>query len=419
MAEETNTPDYSNLSTPDNFNPFDEPVVEREYTKPQVSYDPNTITSIPEPSYQQPNLDKLQDEDYEEAQETPKKKPKKGFGSDDPFVNQELEEYSKKDSEEASAQLVDTFLDGYKVAHTIGARYFTIGEEEIVKKAIKGELNPDMRIPISQTQTISCREFIQEYNNQVTEVLVVEEEFVEKVRPVMIRVFSQRGYGMTDEQFLMFAFGKDIVSKGAQLFTFKKSLQNSLKMMTKMYNEQVQAAYNNQAPPPPPPPSSPPPSPPPQGEPTTPPDVNTTEEVLEAIQKNQEMQQDIEPSPNELEEEEVFGGLPAQTQQEPEVFGGLPTQQPPNEEHIMGGVPMSPEEANRISTSTMHEEMEDEITPKRRRGRPRKKIKQIAPTEIDEKERPSIINVDENKDTTELDLNQGFDIEDAKETEEK
>jgi len=417
MAEETNTPDYSNLSTPDNFNPFDEPVVEREYTKPQVSYDPNTITSIPEPSYQQPNLDKLQDEDYEE-EEAPKKKPKKGFGSDDPFVNKDLEEYSKKDSEEASAQLVDTFLDGYKVAHTIGQRYFTIGEEEIVKKAIKGELNPDMRIPISQTQTISCREFIQEYNNQVTEVLVVDEEFVEKVRPVMIRVFSARGYGMTDEQFLMFAFGKDIVSKGAQLFTFKKSLQNSLKMMTKMYNEQVQAAYNNQAPPPPPP-SSPPPSPPPQGEPTMPPDVNTTEEVLEAIQKNQEMQQDIEPSSNELEEEEVFGGLPAQTQQEPEVFGGLPTQQPPNDEHIMGGVPMSPEEANRISTSTMHEEMEDEITPKRRRGRPRKKIKQIAPTEIDEKEKPSIINVDENKDTTELDLNQGFDIEDAKETEEK
>merc|ERR1712096_473551 len=124
-------------------------------------------------------------------------KPKKGFGSDDPFVNQELEEYNKKDSEEASAQLVDTFLDGYKVAHTIGARYFTLSEEEIVKKAIKGELNPDMRIPISQTQTISCREFISEYNNQVAEVLVVDDEFVDKVRPVMIRVFSNRGYGMT------------------------------------------------------------------------------------------------------------------------------------------------------------------------------------------------------------------------------
>ena len=74
MAEETNITDYSNLSTPDNFNPFDEPVIEREYTKPQVSYDPNTIQGIAEPTYQQPNLDKLQDDDYSEEEES---KPKK------------------------------------------------------------------------------------------------------------------------------------------------------------------------------------------------------------------------------------------------------------------------------------------------------------------------------------------------------
>jgi hypothetical protein len=417
MADETNTPDYSNLSTPDNFNPFDEPVIEREYTKPQVSYDPNTIQDIPEPTYQQPNLDKLQDDDYAEEEEEakPKKKPKKGFGSDDPFVNQELEEYDKKDSEEASSQLVDTFLDGYKVAHTIGARYFTIGEEEIVKKAIKGELNPDMRIPISQTQTISCREFIGEYNKQVAEVLVVDEEFVEKVRPVMIRVFSSRGYGMTDEQYLMFAFGKDIVSKGAQLFTFKKSLTNSLKMMTKMYNEQVQAAYNNQAPPPPPPPSaSPPPTPQPG---PTPPDVTTTEEVLQAIQKNEQMEQEVEDALGPFQqEEEVFGGMPEQQQ---EVFGGEINQPADEEEVIMGGDPISPEEANMINEITMHEQMEDEISPKKRRGRPRKKLKTIAPTEIDEKENPTIINVNHNEDTTDLDLNQGFDMDDAKETEEK
>ena len=372
MTEE-NTPDYSQLSTPDNFNPFDEPVVERPYTKPQVSYDPNSIQGIPEPSYQQPNLDTLQDEDYEE--EKPKEKPKKGFGSDDPFVNQELEEYSKSDAEEASAQLVDTFLDGYKIAHTFAGRYFTISEEEIVKKALKGEINPDMRIPVSQTETISVRQFIEEYNNQVNEVLVVEDEFIEKVRPVMIRVFAKRGYGMTDEQYLMFAFGKDIVQKGAQLFTFKKSLTQSLKMMTKMYNEQVQAAYNQSAPPPPPP--GPPPGPPPEGPPPdqpSPDDVNTTAEVMEAIRKNQEMSGDA----------------------------------PMNEEPIMEE-PIGP-------PPTMHEDMEDEITPKRRRGRPRKKIKKVAPTEVDEQEKTIILP---SEGEAPIDLNRGFDINDAKETEEK
>ena len=48
-----------------------------------------------------------------------------------------MQDYSKKDSDEASAQLVDTFLEGYKVAHTIGERFFTMSEEEIVKKQIE------------------------------------------------------------------------------------------------------------------------------------------------------------------------------------------------------------------------------------------------------------------------------------------
>jgi hypothetical protein len=373
------TPDYSQLSTPDNFNPFDEQVVERAYTKPQVSYDPYSIRGIPEPSYRQPNLDELMEDDYED--EKPKKeKPKKGFGSEDPFVNKELEKYDKKDSEEASAHLVETFLDGYKVAHTIGARYFTLSEEEIVKKALKGELNPDMRIPISQTQDISVREFIAEYNNQVNEVLVVDDEFLDKVRPVMIRVFGQRGYGMTDEQYLMFAFGKDIVQKGAQLFTFKKSLQQSLKMMTQMYNEQIKSQFNTSATPPPPP-TQPEPEPSNSSQSTSfQKEVNTTSEVMDAIRKNEEIQEKEEES-KKIEEES--------------------------------------RQIEEQASITMHEDMEDGISPiKKRRGRPRNKMN-IATTQIEENEKPEIIDVSPKKETINIDLNKGFDIEDAKETEEK
>lgn len=367
MAEK-NTPDYSELSTPANFNPFDEPVIQREYTKPKVSYNPAEIQSIPEPSYQQPNLDELQEDDYENDSPKSKKesepKPKKGFGSDDPFVNNDLSDYSKSDADESAAQMVDTFLEGYKVAHTFGQRYFTIGEEEIVKKAIKGEINPDMRIPISQTQTISVHEFIGEYNRQVTEVLVVEEEFVEKVRPVMIRVFSARGYGMTDEQYLMFAFGKDILQKGAQLYTFKKSLTQSLKMMTEMYNAQVNPQYNpnSEQPPQSPPPQSPPPSQEPPNNPPPPPPTPPPPPPME-------------PEPEPTVEDEMM----PQTE----------------------------------SVPTMHDEMEDEISvkpAKRRRGRPKKKMR-LEPTEEDGK--LQVIEAEP------MDLNKGFDMEDAMETEEK
>tara|TARA_R110002096_G_scaffold410930_2_gene610841 strand:+ start:5484 stop:6626 length:1143 start_codon:yes stop_codon:yes gene_type:complete len=373
--QEENIQDYTNLSTPENFNPFDEPVIKRDYTAPKVSFDPSTVQHIAEPTYQQPNLDELQDDDYEEEEKPKTKKPKKGFDSDDPFVNQELEEYSKKDADEASGQLVDTFLDGYKVAHTIGQRYFTLSEEEIMKKAIKGELNPDMRIPISPNQTISVREFISEFNNQVTEVLVVEDDFIEKVRPVMIRVFASRGYGMTDEQFLMFAFGKDIVQKGAQLYTFKKSLTQSLKMMTEMYNAQVQPEFNPNTPPPqgpqgpPPPQETPPPPPPPQETPPPPPQ----EELPQEIPVQEEVIQ------QEVDLSEILGNS-----EEP----------------------------------TMHDDMEDGITivpKKRRRGRPKKQIS-LAPTEEEGK---TIVIKEDDKPVTDIDLNQGFTMDDAKETEEK
>ena len=197
------TPDYSDLSTPKDFNPFDEAVVERDYTKPQVSFNPQEIQNIPEPSFQSPNLDELQDDDFAEDEEKnqKKEKPKYGFESDDPLVNQDLKDYDKKSANEAASQMVDAVLGGYKMAHSIAGKYLTIQQKDLYKRAVKGEINLDMMVPVSQTKSISVIEFVQDYNNQVLEVLVVDDEFISSVRPVMIRVFSKRGYGMSDEQF--------------------------------------------------------------------------------------------------------------------------------------------------------------------------------------------------------------------------
>ena len=201
----------------------------------------------------------------------------------------------------------------------------------------------------------------------------------------MIRVFSARGYGLSDEQFLMVAFGKDLVTKGAQLYTFKKSLTQSLKMMTEMYNAQVNPEFNASAQgatgprPQSPPPQSPPPKP--QSPPPSPPNPTPEPEA---------------PAP--LREEEVFGGLPKKG-------GNIQPIQETVEEEMM----QNQEEA------TMHDDMEDEITvsPKRRRGRPKKKIR-LEPTE--EESKTTII---EATIVDDVDLNKGFDMSDAMETEEK
>lgn len=89
--------------------------------------------------------------------------------------------------------------------------------------------------------------------------------------------------------------------------------------------------------------------------------------------------------------------------------GGVTLTPPPP----MPTEPTVEEEMESEVPQTMHDEMEEEITvspTKRRRGRPKKKIK-LEPTE--EESNTTIIDVNE------VDLNQGFDMSDAMETEEK
>ena len=155
--------------------------------------------------------------------------------------------------------------------------------------------------------------------------------------------------------------------------------------MTEMYNAQVNPEFNASAQgatgprPQSPPPQSPPPKP--QSPPPSPPNPTPEPEA---------------PAP--LREEEVFGGLPKKGE------NIQPIQETVEEEMMQ-----NQEEA------TMHDDMEDEITvsPKRRRGRPKKKIR-LEPTE--EESKTTII---EATIVDDVDLNKGFDMSDAMETEEK
>ena len=87
----------------------------------------------------------------------------------------------------------------------------------------------------------------------------------------MVRVAEKRGLGMTDEQNLMVLFGKDILEKGMQVISFKKSLSNILDLTYQNFQQQREAQGFAQSPPPsqppppqqPQPPSDPPPPPPP------------------------------------------------------------------------------------------------------------------------------------------------------------
>lgn len=186
----------------DGFSPLDEPVKERSYTKANIDAS-NLEADLEEPSFEAPSFDDFED-----------------VSNDEPKTfNPAMETLDKKEQMYATEQMVDTVLDVYGKAHILANKATRIKEEKIATAMQEGEIDPSLRVPIDDMgNSLGLLEYIQEYNNQLSDAIKLEDEFVEKVRPPMIRVFQKKGLAMTDEQFLMVAFGTDIVTKGAMIF---------------------------------------------------------------------------------------------------------------------------------------------------------------------------------------------------------
>ena len=105
-------------------------------------------------------------------------------------------------------------------------------EKKISKMQMDGEIDLSVIIPISQNENITADEFIKEFNQQSEGTITVTKEFEDEVTPVLTRVLEKRGIGMTDEQFLIYLFGKDIAMKGfmvSQSLSAKKEMLIMLK----------------------------------------------------------------------------------------------------------------------------------------------------------------------------------------------
>ena len=302
--------DYSSLVG--NYNPFGESVVERDYTKPKQTLTSEQRRPIEEPTFEPPPIGGYP-EDMEEGEvEAPN------------VFDERVSDLDAEDKKFAHENLVDTVLGGYEMMHTFARRWATLTEEKLIEKEKKGEIDLRMQIMVSPVKALPLFEFVQNYNKQVEETLTVDEEFVEKVRPIMVRIAEKRGLGMTDEQNLMVLFGKDILEKGMQVVGFKKSLTNILDLTYESFKQQQVNNFNSPPPPPPnqgfegaPPeqPSGPQPPPPPQ---SSPPQQDDLEEYEEYDSPEDEMEEVeirgvqrgeiIEMNPNETEEEEENEG---------------------------------------------------------------------------------------------------------------
>ena len=138
-----------------------------------------------------------------------------------PVIN-DLDDREKKASSEA---LVDTVLDVYESLHQFGANAVKFSEDEMRKLILEGKIDPNRLVTVDESGSqVTISQFVSEFNAQVDEAIAPDPSFRKKVAPVMVRVFMKRGWGMTDEQYLMALFGKDIFSKAAIGVGLRKSI---------------------------------------------------------------------------------------------------------------------------------------------------------------------------------------------------
>lgn len=137
-------------------------------------------------------------------------------------------------------------MQGYEWMHDLANKGLQVSEKKLNKLQAEGEINLNAMIDYDYGKKIRAGEFFQEYNEQVKGVLKVSDEFKEETIPVLERVLAKRGVGMTDEQYLMFLFGKDIAAK-SMIFFQQKAQMN---YMIESIKQATMSQFVQQAPPP-------------------------------------------------------------------------------------------------------------------------------------------------------------------------
>jgi hypothetical protein len=326
-------------STPEvkSFNPLGENVVERDYSSPQIME--GYMGEIEEPKFRQETFSDVrsQSSPMMDGQGNPPSNQQGGQGGNgDPLnnVNSAYNELDEREKTLASEQLVDTLLDGFDTLHQLPIRYAKVNEDKLRDLVMKGEIDQRALIPISANEEVPIDVFFQQFNDQVEDALAPDPAFRKKVRKPLVNIFKKKGWGMTDEQFVMVATAQYVFTKGLMFKALKDNGKEIINMLrADMDRRREESQMVNTPPPPPPtqqyeppfdmppptPPFDPPPMPTPPPIPTPPPtppveptyavEVEDMDERMESIRQ---MEEENYPSPSPTEEkfdshEEVTG----------------------------------------------------------------------------------------------------------------
>ena len=220
--------------SPANYNPFLQQVNEKPYSQMNVGVTQEQLSGgIPEPTYTPFTVDSNENPYNMLGGDTQSSGPsqRKDSGTFNPMMN-DIPDNDKKMGAQHMAKLL---VDGYEQLHVFGNKALQVPERKIRKLEKEGLIDLTIPIPYEYGKTITAGEFLQDFNEQNKDALTVSKEFKKEVTPVLTRVLEKRGAGLTDEQYLGYLVGKDLIVKlviVAQLRTTMNDMINVIKDYT-------------------------------------------------------------------------------------------------------------------------------------------------------------------------------------------
>lgn len=268
IKDTANIPD-SDEKAPE-YNEFDGNVIHENYddTSAEIIGGKSENIVIPEylPERKQINIDKPENNTENKTNtstantssnnESSAPQPKIEVHSFEPKTNEKeifnpaLEGASKSEARKAAERFTDKLLGVYALLHTWTYLGLNLEEEKLKKRAMNGKFDMDclyIPIPISETETMTAKEWLDTYNRGLRKTLnfdkntgecVLSQKFIDEVRPPMIRVFTAHGIGMTDTQAILWGFGQDVFEKGSHLVGLKLSINALLKGLQELNQQQ-------------------------------------------------------------------------------------------------------------------------------------------------------------------------------------
>ena len=261
------------------FNPFEEPVVERPYTKgfapksqgedddSDSDDDDDDAEGFSDEELKMPkdgeSIDDLEDEDIPE----PKWANTGGFvgGDDDDDDDDDDDEYDEDDDDDDGKLGGDNLQDltpaqkrksAEKTAEALLSMYCqfvpmpfikwsTFSEGKIQKMVFENKLDLSMQLE----NNVTVKDYIDGVNEQAQEVFKVSDETREEIKDPLVDVLLEQDLALTPTQRLMLAVGGHLVTMGFSAFQLSQNNKQALETFEKFHiqmNQQKAPVYQEQ-----------------------------------------------------------------------------------------------------------------------------------------------------------------------------